>query len=74
MPIEMRSRRAPVELIVLSPCTSSTAVLSGTLLPFLRSARTASTWIRYPTRLDAAVAGIGALVDKLAPIFSSSSP
>jgi hypothetical protein len=41
---------------------------------FLRSVRTASTWIRYPARLDVAVAGIGALVDKLAPIFSSSSP
>ena len=33
-----------------------------------------TTGIRYPARRDIAVAGIGVLVDKLAPIFSSSSP
>jgi len=33
-----------------------------------------TTGIRYPARRDIAVAGIGVLVDKLAPIFSSSWP
>jgi hypothetical protein len=74
MPIEMRSRRAPVALIVFLLAPLPLLFCQAPYYLFWRSVRTASTWIRYPTRLDVAVAGIGALVDKLAPIFSSSSP
>jgi hypothetical protein len=56
----------------------STAVLLVTVGLFSRfgpnNLNVSTTRIRYPARLDVAVAGIGVFVDKLAPIFSWSSP